>query len=150
VEPGGFRAKTTWEDAGKKGVSSICLQNCVSKSFFHRGTPKIILLYPKEPLPVNALTDQTTKRQLVVHGEYSSITNCWTNITMIFQGLFGIFCTILKYSCIPCFIMTPITVFCRTLFGKHCSKTSVNCYQTVWCYMPEDNIFRNIILCLFF
>jgi len=61
-----------WE----KGSSSMCLQNCVTKPFFQRGTPKIILLYPKELLPVNALTDQTTKRQLVAHGEYSSITNC--------------------------------------------------------------------------
>lgn len=75
-------------DAGKKRVSSICLQNCVFKPLFHRGTPKIILLYPKEALPVNAFTGQTTKRQLIVHGEYSGITNCWTKISMIFQGLF--------------------------------------------------------------
>jgi len=94
VEPGGFRAKTTWHDAGKKGVSSMS-PNCVSKPFFCRVTPKIILLYPKEPQHVNALTDQTTKRQLVEHGEYSSITNCWVEIPMIFQGLFEIFCTIL-------------------------------------------------------
>jgi len=79
----------------------MCLQNCVSKPSFHRGTPKIILLYLKEPLHVNASTDQTTKRRLVWHGEYSTIISCWIEIPMIFQGLFGIFCTILEFLCIP-------------------------------------------------
>lgn len=123
--------------------------DCVSKPFVYRGTPKIILLYPKEPLRVNALTDQTTKRQLVGHGEYFSIINCWVEIPMIFQGLFDIFCTILEFLCIPRFLMEPLPVFCRTLFGKHCSKTSVRFYQTVWCYMPEDSVLQNIILFLF-
>jgi hypothetical protein len=69
----------------------MCLQNSVSKPFFHRGTPKVILLYPKETLPVNAFTDQQTQRQFVVNGDYSSITKYWTKIPMIFQGLLGFF-----------------------------------------------------------
>jgi hypothetical protein len=36
------------------------------------------------------------KIRLLVHGDYSNISNCWTNIPPIIQGIFTIFCSVSK------------------------------------------------------
>jgi hypothetical protein len=57
--------------------------------FFYGGAPKIIL-YPNEPLPKKTFTGQKTKRHLIMHGDYSGITNFRPNNPAIFRGIFGI------------------------------------------------------------
>jgi hypothetical protein len=62
--------------------------------FSHGGTPGNFS-YPKENLSMKMFRGQNTRRQLVAHKDYSSITNCQTEITVMFRELFGIF-TIFK------------------------------------------------------
>jgi hypothetical protein len=40
------------------------------------------------------------REQLIAQGEYSSVTNCPTEIPVILQGIFGIVHNILKYLCV--------------------------------------------------
>jgi hypothetical protein len=63
-----------------------------------------------------------TKRQLVVHGYYSKITNSQTKIPATFRRIFGILSGISKHLCnyktISC---GTLMLFCRTVVGKHCT-----------------------------
>jgi hypothetical protein len=51
--------------------------------------------------------ENKTKRQLVMHGDYSSTANCKTEIPAIFRGTRGIFRGILKLLLFHNFLWSP-------------------------------------------
>jgi hypothetical protein len=57
------------------------------------------------------------------HGECSSTASGWTNIYVIFRGLFGIVRAISKVICLfPRFLKKLITTFTGALFGERGSR----------------------------
>jgi hypothetical protein len=61
------------------------------------------------------------KRQLVAHGDYSSIANWRTKLLAIFRG-FSVFRN--SYVFVPVFLAEHLKMFCGILFGRHCSRQS--------------------------
>jgi hypothetical protein len=57
---------------------------------------------------LKTLGGQKTKKHLVAHRDYPSITNYWTEVPTVFQRIFGIVCSILKFIC------TFSTISCGT------------------------------------
>jgi hypothetical protein len=55
------------------------------------------------------------KRQLVGHGDYSSIANCRTKIIAVFRGIFGI------VRGIPRYLAELATMLCAAPVGRHCA-----------------------------
>jgi hypothetical protein len=66
-----------------------------------------------------------TKRQLVAQGDYSSVAR--QKFPRYFEGYLGVF-AVFQHFClfIPRFLAEPLTMFCRTLVGKHCYRRSTH------------------------
>lgn len=75
------------------------------RSIFFNEDPKIIFLS-------QMFSDQETKRQLVVHGDDSSIAKCRTKLSQYFQGCMEFFAVFkLCYIFIPGFLTRTLKMF---------------------------------------
>jgi hypothetical protein len=99
----------------------------LTKLFFHGGAPKVIFPTLKNPPYENEKKkNKKTKRQLLTHGDYSSIASCHAKILAIFPGMFGISRLISKILFVILLLPAePQKMFCGILGGKHCVMSCV-------------------------
>ena len=97
-----------------------------SQTLFRGGTPNIIIHIPKNPCLQKQ--KKIIERQLLAHGDYSSISNCQKKILAIFRCIFIILLRYFKtvIYLFHYFSRNPQMVFCGTVrfrgtqFEKHC------------------------------
>jgi hypothetical protein len=73
---------------------------------------------------MRTFTGHKARQQLVAQGNYSSISNYWTKISVVLRGTFGTFRGVSKFLynlLVLRFLAEPATTFCEILVGKHCS-----------------------------